>query len=178
MPEIITIAINQVKRQGAWSVNHNGDMKTLASRLSEARQNAGLTQADLAKLAGLKNQSIIGSLESGYRKTSSYIPAIAQALGVSALWLSDGRGPRHPGGEEPGEVEFIDLKKEAGDMAKRAMRIAYAWIKLPEEEQAKIWAELIEGGLPASSEGSRKAILDDAIPDADFRTQDPIQKSG
>ena len=153
-------------------------MKTLASRLVEARHSSGLTQAELAKLAGLKNQSIIGSLESGYRKTSSYIPAIAQALGVNALWLSDGKGARNLGDEEPGEVEFIDLKKEAGEMAKRALRIAYAWIKLPEEEQNKVWAELIEGEPSSRSEISRRAVQEDVVSDADRYSQDFIQKSG
>lgn len=68
-------------------------MRTLADRLKAARDRKGLTQAELAKAAGLKNQSIIGSLESEYRKTSAYIPAIADALDVPAIWLSDGKGP-------------------------------------------------------------------------------------
>ena len=69
-------------------------MKTLAERLAEVRAEKGLTQGGLAKAAGLKNQSIIGNLESGHRKNSSHIPAIAAALGVSAMWLSSGRGHR------------------------------------------------------------------------------------
>lgn len=66
-------------------------MNTLANRLKTCREDLDLTQAELAKKAGLKNQSIIGSLESGYRKSSSYIPQIAQSLGVDPLWLATGK---------------------------------------------------------------------------------------
>ncbi len=68
-------------------------MTTVSSRLKELRTELGLSQAELAKRAHLKNQSIIGALESGYRKKSSHIPAIAKALGVEALWLAEGKGP-------------------------------------------------------------------------------------
>ncbi len=72
-------------------------METLGKRLLECRNELGLTQAELAKKARLKNQSIIGSLESGYRKKSSHIPAIAEALGVEPLWLNEGRGAKKKG---------------------------------------------------------------------------------
>ena len=82
-----------VKRHSDYFVLQTTGMESLASRLKHARRLRGLNQAQLAKKAGLKNQSIIGSLESGHRKSSTYTPAIAQALAVSALWLSDGKGP-------------------------------------------------------------------------------------
>ncbi|SEN71597.1 helix-turn-helix domain-containing protein [Nitrosomonas marina] len=69
-------------------------MNNLASRLKNCREELGLTQGELAKRAGVKNQSIIGSLESGYRKRSSYIPAIASVLGVDPLWLATGKGDK------------------------------------------------------------------------------------
>ena len=67
-------------------------MSLLSDRLKDARAESGMTQEALAKAAKLKNQSIIGMLESGHRQKSSYVPAIANALGVSALWLSTGTG--------------------------------------------------------------------------------------
>lgn len=70
-------------------------MRTLAERLAHVRTECGITQAALARAAGV-NQSVIGGLETGYRKTSAYIPVIAAVLGVSALWLAEGRGPKHP----------------------------------------------------------------------------------
>lgn len=80
-------------------------MTTLADRLKVARIRKGLTQTELAKAAGLKNQSIIGSLESGYRKSSAYTPAIAEALDIPAIWLSDGKGPNPFTTDESGHPE-------------------------------------------------------------------------
>lgn len=69
-------------------------METLAKRLATTRKERGLSQAELAKKAGLKNQSNIANLESGHRKSSAYIPVIAEALGVEPLWLSEGKLPK------------------------------------------------------------------------------------
>ncbi len=72
-------------------------MSNLAYRLAEARAESGMTQPELAKKAGVKNASTIGMLESGARLKSSYIPAIAIALGVEALWLAEEIGPKYRG---------------------------------------------------------------------------------
>jgi phage repressor protein C with HTH and peptisase S24 domain len=74
-------------------------MTTLSERLREARTDANMTQAGLAKAVGI-GQSLIGNLESGLRLTSKHIPKIAAALGVSAIWLSDGIGQKHGPGSE------------------------------------------------------------------------------
>lgn len=70
--------------------NHNRGMETLAERLKAKREAMKLTQGGLATRAGLRNQSIIGMLETGERKNSSHLPAIAAALGVNVLWLQYG----------------------------------------------------------------------------------------
>lgn len=60
-------------------------------RLRMAREHAGLTQTQLADLAGLA-QSTIGTAEAtgnGSRKTTQ----IATICGVSATWLATGEGP-------------------------------------------------------------------------------------
>lgn len=81
--------------------HHNSDMvtidvpveqRTLAQRIRSARKARGLTQGELAKAAGLKNQSIIGMLESGVRKSTTYIVQIAAALDVDPAWLQSGTG--------------------------------------------------------------------------------------
>lgn len=97
MPPIITNVLLQVKHLRDWGLYHNRTMTTVAYRLKELRASLDLTQAELAKRAHLKNQSIIGALESGARKKSSHIPAIAKALGVEALWLAEGKGPQKTG---------------------------------------------------------------------------------
>lgn len=66
-------------------------MKTLAKRLAWARARAGLSQQELADLAGV-SQSSIGNLESEARRTSRKITSIAAVLGVDTHWLADGKG--------------------------------------------------------------------------------------
>lgn len=85
-------------------------MNTLAERLKACREDAGFTQAELAQRAKLKNQSIIGGLESGSRKTSSHIPLIANALGVSPLWLSNGIGEKLAQGTMQNYIPAPDVR--------------------------------------------------------------------
>lgn len=111
MGGIIVVPVYPIKRHRDRQTNHNCDVETLSTRLAAAKADAALTQTELARAAGLKNHSIAGRLESGYRKNSSHIPALAAALGVNALWLAEGRGPRyvmdrdkdHALAEDPGE---------------------------------------------------------------------------
>jgi len=109
---------------------------TLAERLIAKREEAKLSQAELAKKAKLKNQSIIGMLESGARKSSSHIPAIAHALGVESLWLSSGTGP-----EKRGDIKTYELSDTAMKiaMAVNEMSPTYqiALLQLITIEQAK-----------------------------------------
>lgn len=70
-------------------------MDTVATRLKEAREEANLTQEQLAEKVGC-SQSLIGNLESGNQKSSARLPAIAQVLKVEAIWLAEGRGVRSP----------------------------------------------------------------------------------
>jgi len=67
---------------------------TLSARLREARREAGLSQARLAKLADL-TQPTLSSLENGESKGSSRTAQIAAVLGVNALWLAQGEGPKY-----------------------------------------------------------------------------------
>lgn len=66
-------------------------LKTLAERLTWARNRKKLSQQKLADLAGV-SQSAIGNLESGIRFASLKMPTIASVLGVDALWLAEGKG--------------------------------------------------------------------------------------
>jgi phage repressor protein C with HTH and peptisase S24 domain len=69
-------------------------MNTLAERLRKTREAAGLTKAELRRLAGLKSPSTITELENGAAKDSPQIPLLAKALDVEALWLQHGKGPK------------------------------------------------------------------------------------
>lgn len=68
------------------------DLATLGGRIAFARKAQKLTQAELAKLAGI-GQSSIALLESGSTKTPQRGLEIAQALQVSLEWLLHGESP-------------------------------------------------------------------------------------
>lgn len=66
-------------------------VETLAVRLKSAREEAGLTQPELAKLAGV-SAGTVGNLEAGIRKQPRELLALARVLKVSAEWLKTGKG--------------------------------------------------------------------------------------
>lgn len=68
-------------------------VNTLAERLKSARDALGLSQEQLANLAGV-SQGTIGNIESGARKRPREIIAIAKAAKVNPEWLLKGIGPR------------------------------------------------------------------------------------
>lgn len=66
---------------------------TLAARLKEAREEAGMSQPELARAASV-SQGTIGNIEAGLRTGSQSLAAIALALRVRYLWLRDGQLPK------------------------------------------------------------------------------------
>lgn len=62
---------------------------SLADRVLLARESAGLSQADLAKLVGTR-QTSISQIESGKTKRTSYLAEIARACLVDIHWLAFG----------------------------------------------------------------------------------------
>lgn len=74
-------------------------MNTFGTRLREARKDAGLSQPALAQKVGL-SQTTISDIERGRNAGSTEAAALAAVLGVNALWLAEGKGPKHPGGKD------------------------------------------------------------------------------
>jgi len=66
---------------------------TLSERLKSAREEAGLSQDVAARRSGLTQPSF-SAVERGEVQATSFVAEIAATLGVEALWLSCGRGPR------------------------------------------------------------------------------------
>ncbi len=62
----------------------------IGPRLKKVRQDAKLTQKELAQLSGVAQQ-IISGLETGKYSETKDIVKLARALGVSPSWLSEGR---------------------------------------------------------------------------------------
>jgi transcriptional regulator with XRE-family HTH domain len=81
-------------------------MRTIGERIRLAREQRGMSQAELAAVVGFKAQSAIGNLENrATGRGGFHLPKIASALGVSVTWLLDGP-------DEPATVPW--LEKSAG----------------------------------------------------------------
>lgn len=89
-------------------------MSTLSERMKQARVEAGLSQAELAKQLGA-GQSTIASIENGRNQSSGRLVEIAQLLQVNPTWLARGQGPRKPdalAASEPGSLDGIDVEPQ------------------------------------------------------------------
>lgn len=80
---------------------------TIGTRIKEAREAAGLNQAQLAARIGVERQAI-SQLESGVTKNPkpANLLKIARVTGYSIVWLIEGRGPRNA--KEAAE-DWLDL---------------------------------------------------------------------
>ena len=63
----------------------------LKDRLKHARKKSGLTQAQLAERAGIK-QASVSEIERGLTRTSGHLVKFAQICSVNPVWLSEGVG--------------------------------------------------------------------------------------
>lgn len=115
------------------------NMSAFKDRIAEAANEKGLTKAALAKLLDMSRSNMTHWF--GGRATDPKGDAVTRAaeiLGVNALWLSAGKGPKHPTGKDGKPVKPIKVKpdSDAGavirmydtmpphiqDMARRQMR--------------------------------------------------------
>ncbi len=96
----------------------------IAERLKKARENLGLTQAQLAKKASV-TQGTIANIENGIRKKPRELLKIAHALSVSPDWLESGRGQAQQvlEAKEKADTPFhkIHELKQALDTIKNAL---------------------------------------------------------
>lgn len=68
-------------------------MNNLQERFAEAREQTGLTQAELAERVGVSQTAVL-NIENGKTKKSGYLADLARELGVTYDWLAEGIGPR------------------------------------------------------------------------------------
>lgn len=110
----------------------------IGRRIKDAREALGLSQAELGgRLTPKKKQSYIANIETGYRDQPRELLEIAEALGVRALWLKTGKGPKHYGNQlSPDEQTIIDAFRRFDDDRKDEWLYA-ARKKLRDEESVK-----------------------------------------
>lgn len=66
---------------------------SLGERIKQRREELGLSQADLSRALGLKNNSTVNGLEKGITKNSKHTTPIAKILKVRPEWLERGEEP-------------------------------------------------------------------------------------
>ena len=88
-------------------------MSTLASRIKQARKQAGLTQKDLAQRVGV-SQPVISQLENGENLQSVHLLAIAKASDVDSEWLASGE-------EKPEQLVFTE--EQLADLLREAFKL-------------------------------------------------------
>jgi transcriptional regulator with XRE-family HTH domain len=95
-------------------------MGSFGERVREAREHAGLSQAELASQIGVKQQAI-EYLENpkNNAQASRHTSEIARICDVDAGWLAKGkgRGPKD-GAAEPGSAQYGALSAEALEVAR------------------------------------------------------------
>lgn len=93
------------------------DAATFGDRLAAARDQSGMTQAQLARRLGVKLSTLRGWEEDISEPRANRLSMIAGILGVSIMWLLNGEGD---GLDAPGTDEFPDgadaLFKEMRDL--------------------------------------------------------------
>ena len=104
----IAYALEKVKHICDLRKYHNCNMH-IGKRIKEAREEAGLTQEELAKAAGVA-QSTIGGLESERNPGSSRTAEIAAVLGVEPLWLAAGKGEKRSD-----HLEIVQIWRDLDD---------------------------------------------------------------
>jgi transcriptional regulator with XRE-family HTH domain len=82
-------------------------MSTLGERLAWARKQKNITQDELGRISG-SSGSAIGNIESGTRHSSRKIAAIAAALDVDVLWLSEGKGTHDAHKKQAQHLHAVD----------------------------------------------------------------------
>lgn len=115
----------------------------LSDRLKAARKAKHWTQQELADKSGVP-QGTISKIERGDQETTAYTIDLADALGVSATWLSKGTGPVGP---PPYSAE--SNVQEATGRYGRSTAPLISWVSAGE------WAEAIDIYQPGEGEEQR-----------------------
>lgn len=82
---------------------------SIGQRIKLARTEKGMSQMKLRSLTGI-GQSTLSDLENNLQEGTTYAASLAAALGVSALWLAEGKGSMLPVQvKDPGALDDVVL---------------------------------------------------------------------
>ena len=120
---------------------HNSVM-SIGERARAARLEAGLKQKEVCQKVGIQ-QPTLSALENGSSKNTAFLGTLAATLGVNALWLQTGRGPKRggspelpiqqsyvppPGGDELAEIitAYMSADTKVRELIRQSIKVALA----------------------------------------------------
>jgi len=115
-------------------------METFGQRVKRLREARGLTQAELARRAGMAGQAAIGNIENGNRSGSRNIAKLAKALSVNPYHLETGEGPETSWSPDAMEIAalFDSAPPEERQRLKRVFKAALGPAVPDDEVEAKM----------------------------------------
>ena len=146
-------------------------MKTLSERLNHALQLTGVTQSELARRIGIKQQSI-SQICSGKSARSRYTMQIALALCVNAHWLATGDGEIGLGlgdvesrADSKGKIPLLNWV-QAGDWTEIADGVGYEdveeWREVTGKAHERCFSLRVKGDSMENPNG-KKSIPEGAV---------------
>jgi transcriptional regulator with XRE-family HTH domain len=127
------------------------NMTTFQERIDEAARDRGLTKAALAKMLDMTRSNMTHWF--GGRAVNPKADAVARAadiLGVNALWLSSGKGPKHPTDREGKAVKPMKIQPDSD--AGAILRMYHSMPEHIRPMARRQWRDLIEAyGEPSEA---------------------------
>jgi len=113
----------ELETGGGW---YDAETSTFGDRMTGAREAAGLSQADLARRLGVKAKTIRGWENDMAEPRANRLQMLAGLLGVSIMWLLNGKGDGIDGPEQVAEVpdDLAEILKDLRTMRVEQTRIA------------------------------------------------------
>jgi SOS-response transcriptional repressor LexA len=157
-------------------------VNTIGERVKWAREQRGLTQARLAKLAGVST-STIGNLEAGLRDKPRELNAIAAALRASPQWIEEKKGSWEeasnvePGPNLRGLVPLISWV-QAGNWRGAEVLLhhgeAEMWMPSPVKCSSSSYALRVRGDSMTAAHGNSRSYPEGCIIFVDPERRQPV----
>lgn len=157
---------------------------SLAERLTLAMTRAGITQAELARLCGVKPPSVNGWLsgKAKFLRGENLLQA-ASALKVSQQWLATGEGPMtiventEPGPRIQGKVPLVSwVQAGAWCEAVNTIHVSEAerWMDCPVKHSNQTFVLRVRGDSMTASTGSTRSYPEGCFIFVDPERRDPV----